>query len=119
VGGRFGMSKFDYSAAAELYPSRSRGPRKQPVGYKRFEQAAEALRFAIEEMPSESLVGAYLEVDEGRFDADEMRALYESPDYPLPRNPPAETGQSARASLVARPPGLGVVNAGGAGKKTR
>ena len=87
------MSKFDYGDQAELYPSRSRSTRRQPVGYKRFERAAEALRFAIEEMPPESLVGAYLEVGEDRYDAGEMRALYDAPDYPLPRNPPAEANR--------------------------
>jgi hypothetical protein len=79
------MSSFDYSAEAELFPSRSRGSKRQPVGYKRFDSAADALRFAMEDLPPESQVGAYLEVGEDRFDAHAMRALYDAPEYPLPR----------------------------------
>jgi len=88
---------FDYAAAAEIYPSRSRGSRRNPVGYRRFDSAAEALRFAIEQLPTESLAGAYLEIGEDRYDAREMRALYESADYPLQRNPPASGASSSRS----------------------
>jgi hypothetical protein len=88
---------FDYAAAAEIYPSRSRGSRRHPVGYKRFDSAAEALRFAIEELPAEALVGAYLEIGEERYDAREMRTLYDAPAYPLPRTPPASATEASAA----------------------
>jgi hypothetical protein len=79
------MSEFDYSAAAELFPTRRRIPRRQPLGYRRFEQAAQAIRFAMEDLSPEHLVGAFLEVDEQRYGSDEIRRLYESAKYPLPR----------------------------------
>ena len=80
------MVEFDYSAAAELFSTRRRMPRRQPFGYKRFSQASDAIRFAIEESPAESLVGAFLEVDEQRYSSDDIRRLYESAEYPLTRH---------------------------------
>jgi len=78
---------FDYTALAELYPARSWKRSAGHVTYKRFEIAAEAIRFAIEELPSEFLLGTCLEVEEVRFNGHEIRSLYESGDYPLPRKP--------------------------------
>jgi hypothetical protein len=80
------MAEFDYKAAAELFPTRRRIPRRQPLGYKRFPQAAQAIRFAMEDLAPELLVGAFLEVDEQRYGSDDIRRLYESTEYPLTRH---------------------------------
>jgi hypothetical protein len=79
------MTTFDYTALAELYPARSWKRTAGRITYKRFEVAADAVRFAIEELPPEFLLGTYLEVEEERFDGRQIRQLYESKDYPLPR----------------------------------
>jgi len=75
---------FDYRAPAELFPSRNRNGRTR-WRYRRFDTAAEAVRFAIEELPKSSLLGAYLEVDEARFGYQEIHYLYHSAAYPLTR----------------------------------
>jgi hypothetical protein len=79
-----GLEGFDYEAPAELFPSRSKKGRGQ-ISYKRFDTAAEAIRFAIEDVSPPALLGAYLEVDEARFGLYEIQYLYERAAYPLTR----------------------------------
>jgi hypothetical protein len=76
------MSKFDYNAPAELFPSRNRKIVSK-VKYRRFDTAADAIRFAVEELPEPLLLGATIEIDEERFGHKDIRALYESENYPL------------------------------------
>ena len=79
------MVTFDYSVEAELFPARNRKYGRRPVGYRRFARAADAVCFAIEELPPELLVGAFLEVDGERYGGEEIRRLYDSADFPLIR----------------------------------
>jgi hypothetical protein len=79
------MAAFDFGALAELYPCKGRGGARSPVTYHRFETAAEAIRFAIEELSPMLLNGAILEVDEERYHKDEIRAFYDSKEFPLIR----------------------------------
>ena len=76
------MNPINYEAPAELFPSRNRKVASK-VKYRRFDRAAEAIRFAIEELPEALLLGAYIEVNETRLGHKEIRALYESERYPL------------------------------------
>jgi hypothetical protein len=55
------------------------------VKYRRFDKAADAIRFAVEELPEPQLLGAYIEVENGRLGHKDIRALYESEAYPLKR----------------------------------
>jgi hypothetical protein len=82
---------FDYNAPAELFPTPSRRGNR-PMGYRRFDRAADAIRFAIEELSPELLIGAHLEVDEERFDSEGIRRLYDDAEYPLPRDSRSPSG---------------------------
>ena len=76
------MYKFDYNAPAELYPGRNWKSAKK-VKYRRFETAADAIRFAVEELPELLLLGACIEMNEQRLDYKDIQALYASEQYPL------------------------------------
>jgi hypothetical protein len=78
---------FDYAASAELFmPKRKRGAR-QPLSYRRFATAAEAIRFAVEELPSVRTLGPWMQVGDERFDSEDILRLYESTSYPRRRGP--------------------------------
>ena len=79
------VAAFDYAGEAELFPTRRWRSTRSSYGYRRFARAADAIRFAIEELPPELLLGSVLEVAEERFDGDAIRRLYDSPDYPHAR----------------------------------
>src|SRR5471030_324161 len=75
------MHKFDFSAPAELFPSRNRKVANK-VKYRRFDHASDAIRFAMEELPEPLLLGAYIEIDEERLGHKDIRALYEGANFP-------------------------------------
>jgi len=76
-------ASFDYNAPDDFFSALGRKGRS--VRYRRFDTAAEAIRFAVEELPPPMLVGAYLQVDDERFDSDQIRELYQGAGYPLER----------------------------------
>jgi hypothetical protein len=57
------MAALDYEAPAELFPAQERKYTRQSIGYRRFARAADAIRFAIEELPPQVFLGTILEVD--------------------------------------------------------
>jgi hypothetical protein len=75
------MSSFDYNAPAEL--SLSKPAKGSRTKYRRFATAAEALRYAVEDLRKPKAFGAWLEVGDERFSSTEIQRLYEPADYPL------------------------------------
>lgn len=110
------MAAFDYDAEAELFPGAARPYRGQPLGYRRFASAAEALRFAMEELSPGSLAGAALEVGDERFDSHGMRELYEAASYPLARR---ERSDRSSATAGQAPQDGGSVPGSGAARQGR
>ena len=79
------MTEFNYNMPGEFYSRKTQGMKPSGLTYQRFDTVAEAIRFAIENLPSAALGGCLLEADGERFGAKELRALYASPRYPLQR----------------------------------
>jgi hypothetical protein len=90
---------FSYNTSAELFPAAIRKKKRTGFAYRRFNTAAEAVRFAMEDLPADLLNGAYLQVDEARFDQNGIRALYDHADFPLPRRT-AKTDDEATADAA-------------------
>jgi hypothetical protein len=79
------MSDFDYTTSAGLFSAKGRSG----LRYRRFPQAAEAIRYAIEKLSPKVFSGTSLEVNHERYNAEQIRTLYESERYPLTRNDPS------------------------------
>lgn len=67
---------FDYGAPAGVF-TRMRHGRRSAARYRRFGTAAEAIRYAIEELPAPLLPGITMEVGETTLDHREILRLYE------------------------------------------
>ena len=79
---------FDCAAPAELFLSKRTG--RTRMKYRRFPTAAEAIRFAVEGLPSLRTLGAFLQVGDERFNCEEILRLYDDSDYPLSKKRPVE-----------------------------
>ena len=72
---------FDYNAPAELFlAKRTKSSREN---YRRFATAAEAIRYAVEDLRTPRAFGAWLEVGDERFNSVEIQRLYDDGEYPL------------------------------------
>jgi hypothetical protein len=84
--GAIAMTDFNYDVPGEFYSRKSPGYRKPSgLAYQRFNTAAEAIRFAMEDISPAALGGCTLVVEEERLGVKELKALYVSPSFPLPR----------------------------------
>jgi hypothetical protein len=75
------MSPFDYTAPAELFLAKR--PKNGRKNYERFATAAEAIRYAVEDLQTPIAFGAWLQVGDERFNSIEIQRLYAAEDYPL------------------------------------
>ena len=68
------MHKFDFTAPAELFPSRNRKIANK-VKYRRFDHAADAIRFAVEELPEPLLMAGAVDTRGVQFWFMAVRAM--------------------------------------------
>jgi hypothetical protein len=78
--------EFDYGASAELFALKRK--KYGPVTYRRFDTAAEAIRYAIESLSSNLLGGTFIETGADRLDGRTIQQLYAGSRYPLKRCEP-------------------------------
>ena len=78
--------EFSYEVPAELYSTGGPGATKRPMSYRRFDRSADAIRFAIEQLPPIMQRGTVMEIGDARFEITEIRRLYDSSEYPFPRD---------------------------------
>lgn len=86
TGGALESEEFDFGAPAELFP-RKHATKPKQIGYLRFANAAEAIRYAIEVVPPPLLAGTSMLVGDERFIGKDIRKLYDNAAYPLYRLP--------------------------------
>ena len=79
------MEHFNFNRPADVFVGGGRLGKRSRMAYRRFSSGAEAIRFASELQSADRLTATVVEVDEVRFGAAEIRNLYASADYPLPR----------------------------------
>jgi hypothetical protein len=86
------MENFMFDSPAEVFTTG--GFKVKKMTYLRFPTGAEAIRHVIERSHPAGLRGTIVQVGEERFDGQEVRALYLSSAYPLPRQPASEPASS-------------------------
>ncbi len=79
------MEQIDFTAPADMFTAIGPGMRNRAVKFRRFSSGAEAIQFAIEGQDGKLLCGTVIEVDDQRLLAADIRALYDSDKFPLPR----------------------------------
>ena len=72
---------FDYTAAAELFLAKR--TKSSGENYSRFATAAEAIRYAVEDLRTARAHGGWMQVGDERFNSDDIQRLYDDGDFPL------------------------------------
>jgi hypothetical protein len=80
------LTRINFNAPAGVYVGRrvGRGFVRGKLTFHRFPTLAEAIRFAVEDLPRDGL-GTYIETEESHLEGDAIRNLYRSKAYPLKR----------------------------------
>jgi hypothetical protein len=79
------MDTNDYRMEASLYYLKRMNSKPRALAFRRFAKAAEAIRFAVEDLAPKLLEGCSLEVNESYYFGQEIRPLYDDCAFPLRR----------------------------------
>lgn len=79
------METFDYRAAANLHSPKTDGSSRM-IGYLGFTRAADAIRYAVEQLSAKEFLATHMDVGSESFDSASIRRLYDDDRYPLSRN---------------------------------
>jgi hypothetical protein len=85
------MEEKDYFLEAALYYGKTAN-RGRTLSFRRFAQAAEAIRFAVEELSPSILNGCKLEIGDEEYFGRAIRPLYDDQAFPLFRRRLASKG---------------------------
>jgi hypothetical protein len=89
------MDSSDYFLEASLYYSKGANPKRKALTFRRFVRAAEAIRFAVEELTPKLLDGCTLEINDTHYFGREIRPLYDDSVFPLSRSRKSHAHQIA------------------------
>lgn len=89
------MENQHYFVEASLYYGNSRN-RGRTLAFRRFSEAAEAIRFAVEELSPALLNGCTLEIGEDEYFGRAIRPLYDHSSFPLLRCKRATRGAQGK-----------------------
>ncbi len=70
------MTSEDLSSPAEIFISKGIGRKRNALGYHRFDTAAEAIEFAVEEFSDLGGEGLVMTVDDKRFNLTALRQIH-------------------------------------------
>lgn len=87
------MDANDYAMEASLFYAKAGQSRGTALTFRRFARAAEAIRFAVEDLAPKLLQGCSLEVNETHYFGREIRPLYDDQAFPLRRRGKKSAGK--------------------------
>ncbi len=85
------MDVRDYAMEASLFYAKSGQSKRRALTFRRFAKAADAIRFAVEDLAPKLLQGCSLEVNEIHYFGKEILPLYDDHAFPLPRRKRSES----------------------------
>ena len=98
------MEAKHYRMEASLYYAKRASSYPKSLVLRRFTKAAEAIRFAVEDLSPKLLEGCSLEVEDSYYFGREIRPLYDDHAFPLRRQTKSISGKRKRPESVVESP---------------